>query len=180
MHERAAFHECQQSELMQLMRALVVLHCLLAGFAHGAEARQYQTNSIEGWTVLVDERLLAEDKAPTKKALELLRAQLKEIVRVVPASAVAKLREVTLWFSLEYSGVKPKAEYHPDIGCLRERSQRGHGEGRGVHERARFPGRDESASRISRCINWRTRITITCCRAASTTWKSQPYSSAQR
>jgi hypothetical protein len=104
---------------MQWMCLLVVVHCLFAGFVHGAEPRQYQTNSIEGWTVLVDERLLAEDTAPTKKVLELLRVQLKEIVRMVPASAVAKLRQVTLWFSPEYPGVKPKAEYHPDVGWLR-------------------------------------------------------------
>jgi hypothetical protein len=104
---------------MQLMRAVVILYFLLVGFAHGAEARQYRTNSIEGWTVLVDERLLAEEKAPTEKALDLLRTQLKEIVRVVPAAAVAKLRQVTLWFSPEYPGVKPKAEFHPDAGWLR-------------------------------------------------------------
>jgi hypothetical protein len=107
------------TELMQRMRALVALHCLLGGFAHGAEPRQYQTNSVEGWTVLVDERLLVEDNAHTKKALELLRVQLKEIVRVVPAPAVAKLREVTLWFSPEYPNAKPRAEYHPDARWLR-------------------------------------------------------------
>jgi hypothetical protein len=80
----------------------------------------HQTNGIEGWTVLVNARLLTEDKAATAKALELLRAQLREIVRVVPASAVAKLREVTLWFSPPYPGVKPKAEYHPGAGWLRD------------------------------------------------------------
>ena len=80
----------------------------------------FQTNSIEGWRVLVNERLLAEDKAATEKALELLRGQLQEIVRVVPAPAVAKLREVPLWFSPEYPGVKPRAEYHPGAGWLRD------------------------------------------------------------
>jgi hypothetical protein len=80
----------------------------------------HETNSIEGWTVVVDTRLLSEEKAATMKALELLRAQLQEIVRVVPAAAVAKLREVTLWFSPEYPGVKPKAEYHPGADWLRE------------------------------------------------------------
>ena len=80
----------------------------------------HQTNSVEGWTVLVDARLLSEERTATTKALELLRAQLQEIVRVAPASAVAKLREVTLWFSPEYPGVKPKAEYHPGAGWLRE------------------------------------------------------------
>ena len=83
-------------------------------------AASFQTNSIEGWRVLVNERLLAEEKAATEKALGLLRGQLQEIVRVVPASAVAKLREVTLWFSPEYPGVKPRAEYHPGAGWLRD------------------------------------------------------------
>ncbi len=80
----------------------------------------HQTNSIEGWRVLVNERLLTEDRPATEKALELLRAQLQEIVRVVPAPAVGKLREVTLWFSPEYPGVRPSAEYHPGAGWLRE------------------------------------------------------------
>ena len=83
-------------------------------------AASFQTNSIEGWRVLVNERLLGEDKAATAKALELLRVQLQEIVRVMPAPAVAKLREVTLWFSPEYPGVQPRAEYHPGAGWLRD------------------------------------------------------------
>ena len=76
--------------------------------------------TIEGWTVLVNRRLLADEKAATEKALEILRAQLQEIVRVVPSPAVARLQEVTLWFSPEYRGVKPKAEYHPGAGWLRD------------------------------------------------------------
>jgi hypothetical protein len=84
----------------------------------GSSLAGHQTNSIEGWTVLVDARLL--EQAATTKALELLRAQLQEIVRVMPDSTVAKLREVRLWFSPEYPGVKPKAEYHPGAGWLRE------------------------------------------------------------
>ncbi|MBM3832868.1 MAG: hypothetical protein FJ403_06265 [Verrucomicrobia bacterium] len=77
------------------MRAVVALHCLLAGFVHGADVGQCQTNSVEGWTVLVDERLLAEQSVETKKALELLRTHLKEIVRVVPASPMEYFAENT-------------------------------------------------------------------------------------
>jgi hypothetical protein len=84
-----------------------------------APAAGRQTRLIEGWTVRVSERLLAEEPAATERALELLRGQLQEIVRVVPAPAVAKLREVTLWFSPEYPGVKPRAEYHPGAEWLR-------------------------------------------------------------
>ncbi len=103
--------------------ALVVLiatwFTLITG-AVTATAAGFQTNSIEGWRVLVNERLLKEEKAATEKALELLRVQLLEIIRVVPAPAVAKLREVPLWFSPAYPGVKPSAEYHPGAGWLRD------------------------------------------------------------
>ena len=85
-----------------------------------ATAASFQTNFIEGWRVLVNEQLLGEDKVAEVKALELLRVQLQEIVRVVPAPAVAKLREVTLWFSPEYAGVRPHAEYHPGADWLLE------------------------------------------------------------
>src|ERR1051326_75810 len=93
---------------------------LLALDVIAGQSASFQTNSIEGWTTLVSERLLAEDKAATERALELLRAQLKEVVRVAPPPAVAKLREVTLWFSPEDPGVKPAAEYHPARRWLRE------------------------------------------------------------
>jgi hypothetical protein len=73
----------------------------------------YETRPLEGWQVRVSRELLAKEHDSTEKALGLLRLQLAEIVRVVPAPAVIKLREVTLWFSPEYSGVKPTAEYHP-------------------------------------------------------------------
>jgi hypothetical protein len=82
------------------------------------QSADYQTNSIEGWTVLIDERLLAANNAGTAKALDLLRPQLQEIIRVVPPLAVAKLREVTFWFSPEYPGFKPTAEFHPSAGWL--------------------------------------------------------------
>lgn len=103
-----------------LLRAVFVSSGAEKSSSGGEGPARHQTNCIEGWTVLVNERLLAADKAATVKALELLRAQLQEIVRVVPAAAVGKLREVALWFSPEYPGVKPKAEYHPDTGWLRE------------------------------------------------------------
>lgn len=80
----------------------------------------YQTRSIEGWTVHVNAKLLAEQSAQTNKAIELLTAQLKEIVRVVPAPAVGHLRQVPLWINPEYPGKPPGAEYHPDAGWLRE------------------------------------------------------------
>jgi hypothetical protein len=96
----------------------ILLFLALFVLSLGSSSAEYQTNVIAGWTVLVDDRLLDEDKEATAKALELLSSQLKEIVRVVPAPAVEDLHNVKLWFSPEYPGVKPRAEYHPNRDWL--------------------------------------------------------------
>ena len=38
----------------------------------------------------------------------------------MPTNAVTELRKVPLWFSPEYPGVKPGAEYHPGAAWLRD------------------------------------------------------------
>jgi hypothetical protein len=81
-------------------------------------ATTYRTRFVEGWTVRIHPDLLDQEKPATEKALKLLGEQLQEIVRVVPGPAVANLREVTLWFSPPYPGVRPTAEYHPDRNWL--------------------------------------------------------------
>jgi hypothetical protein len=79
----------------------------------------FTTRTIEGWTVHVNDALLSGEGLATEKALTLLQQQLAEIVQKVPAVAVAKLREVPLWFSPEYDGVSARAEYHPNERWLR-------------------------------------------------------------
>ncbi len=88
--------------------------------AADAPAAGYQTRIVEGSTVHISVALIAKDKDSLEKALGLLQKQLAEIERVVPAAAAAKLREVPLWFSPEYAGIPPKAEYHPSAAWLRE------------------------------------------------------------
>jgi hypothetical protein len=63
--------------------------------------------------------LLAEQPAATARALELLQVQLEEIVRLLSAPALARLRQVPLWLSPEYPGIPPKAEYHVAAAWLR-------------------------------------------------------------
>ena len=93
--------------------------CAALTSLHAAEPER-ETRDIEGWTAHISRRLLADDAAATAKALDLLAAQLREIKRIVPAAAVAHLQKVPLWISPEYAGVQPKAEYHPNVGWLRE------------------------------------------------------------
>ena len=75
---------------------------------------------VDGWQVTIHPALWEKEREATAAALRLLQAQLAEIVRVVPAPAVAKLREVPLWFSPQYPGTNGGAEYHPDAGWLRD------------------------------------------------------------
>ena len=83
---------------------------------------KYEILKVSGWTVHVNHALLATNGPATRRAIELLSAQLEEIVHRVPPSAVAELRKVSLWISPEYPGERPRAEYHPNAGWLR-----GHG-----------------------------------------------------
>src|SRR6476469_3271562 len=86
----------------------------LASATEPAAVRGHQTKIVEGWTLHISDALLEKAKAETDRAVELLTVQLQEIKRVVPASAVAELCKVPLWFSPEYPEVQPRAEYHPD------------------------------------------------------------------
>lgn len=79
-----------------------------------------QPIDVAGWTLHISRDLLATNAEATGAAVKLLTAQLEAIVRDVPPVAVAELQKVTLCFSPEYPGARPRAEYHPNAGWLRE------------------------------------------------------------
>ncbi|MFO0977130.1 MAG: zinc-dependent peptidase [Planctomycetaceae bacterium] len=80
----------------------------------------YQTQTIHGWTVHIREDLLKQDPDAITVTVKSLTQQLEEIVKVVPTAAVKELQKIPLWFSPEYPGVPPRAEYHPGAGWLRD------------------------------------------------------------
>lgn len=80
----------------------------------------YTQRLIAGWKVHVNVKLVEADSTALEMAMELLRSQLDEMVRVVPAKAVAELRKVPLYFNPEYPKTRPRAEYHPGEDWLRE------------------------------------------------------------
>jgi hypothetical protein len=97
-----------------------VLCCLLIGATNDDAAdSHWETRDVAGWTVRVSTDLLKNEPQATARALELLQAQLEEIIRVVPAQAVMDLKKVSLYLSPEYPDFGAKAEYHPDAGWLR-------------------------------------------------------------
>lgn len=93
-----------------LLLAALAFACIASAASPGPT---YQTQTLEGWTVLIDDRLLtAANKPLTDRALVLLAAQLKEVIRVVPAGPVAQLRKVKLWLSPPYPDAEDAARYH--------------------------------------------------------------------
>lgn len=58
---------------------------------------QYETREIEGWTVLVNKRLIRDQPELAEQALTLLRHQLYQVLRKVPTAPVEKLRTVRFW-----------------------------------------------------------------------------------
>jgi hypothetical protein len=74
---------------------------------------------VEGWTVHIDERLLAgPDKALGDRALRLLANRLFDIQLVVPADKVARLQKVPIWLDASHGNLRP-AQYHPSARWLK-------------------------------------------------------------
>jgi hypothetical protein len=100
----------------------IVLVLILATVAPAAEPPKptsHTKKDIEGWTVQVDDRLLAgPDKELGDRALRILANRLYDIKLVVPADKVARLQKVTIWLDRTHGGLKP-AQYHPSAGWLK-------------------------------------------------------------
>lgn len=79
---------------------------------------RYKPRTIEGWTVLVHPKLL-DDAELAGATLDLLKFQLFQITRVVPAPALAKIRRVRIWVEVEEPHT-PCMAYHPSADWLRE------------------------------------------------------------
>jgi hypothetical protein len=81
---------------------------------------RYETREMEGWKVLIDKRLLADEQRELReRTLRILGDQLFQLTRVVPEPALGKLRKITIWVELNEPH-HPCMAYHPDAGWLRE------------------------------------------------------------
>jgi len=116
--------------------AIVIVHAYISPAAHcdthanpmnvsilasaGELPTKHTMHNIEGWSVRVDDRLLAGDHvAVGERALKLLMARLVAITIVVPEPALSKLRTVTIELDQDY-GDLTMMQYHPDAVWLKE------------------------------------------------------------
>jgi len=79
-----------------------------------------ETRDISGWRVHIAKKLLENEAEDTARALAGLKKMLDEIVRDLPAPAVAELKKVPLYFSTAYRPGRSGAEFHPGADWLRE------------------------------------------------------------
>ncbi len=79
---------------------------------------QYAVREVDGWKVYLNTKFENEKPELCGEALALLRVQLYQIRRMVPAPAVEKLRKIAIWVELEEPH-HPCMCYHPDPGWLR-------------------------------------------------------------
>ena len=101
-------------------RIALTLACLLAcGVAFADDKPTARTDrQVEGWTVRVDRRLLTGPGVPLgAKSLRFLEAKLADIVAVVPADRLAKLRGVVIVLDLTHGDLK-SMQYHPSAEWL--------------------------------------------------------------
>ncbi len=83
-----------------------------------ADARRWHTRRVRGWDVHL-ERALEADEELRDAVLALLDTKLWEVETALPATAVARLREVPLWFLRDHADA-PGGVYHPSLDWLRE------------------------------------------------------------
>ncbi|MBM3826129.1 MAG: zinc-dependent peptidase [Verrucomicrobia bacterium] len=98
------------------MRSSALVGALLTAALSAADPSPpvYVTSDLRGWTLHVRKELTAGGKAAvTERAVQLVGAQLDDVVRLVPAPAVAELRRIPIYFSPQYAGTHMRAEYHP-------------------------------------------------------------------
>lgn len=82
-------------------------------------AEQYERRRIEGWTILINKQLLAQEELSVP-ALAVLRMQLFQITRKLPPQAVRKLRTIPIWLE-ENEPYHNGITYHPSLEWLREK-----------------------------------------------------------
>jgi hypothetical protein len=87
---------------------------------HAQEIPKLHTQrDIEGWTVHIDNRLLAaDDKTAGDHALRILANRLYDIKHVVPADKVKQLQKIPIWLDKTHGKLRP-AQYHPSKGWLK-------------------------------------------------------------
>jgi hypothetical protein len=117
---------CNSRILVIIMYRGLWFWCVLALAQRGVQAIEpaplptaHQSKSLQGWTIRVDERLLSgEQEKLGQNAIDLIDRRLADIVLVMPADKVEKLRKIVIQLDHTH-GKLTSAQYHPSAGWLK-------------------------------------------------------------
>ena len=89
-----------------------------------ARIQGYRNHSLVGWPIRISQELRDSKPEKTKTAIKLIKQQLKHLTYILPAESLAIIRNVPIWLSPPYDGVRPTAEYHPGGAWLQQQGRR--------------------------------------------------------
>ncbi len=108
----------QTLAVLSIIAMVATTHGLLAGESAQPKPVSHTVRLLNGWTVRVDDRLLAApDDEFGGRATRMLAARLADIAMVVSADRLAKLRSYTIVLDLT-NGDLHSMQYHPSAGWL--------------------------------------------------------------
>ena len=70
----------------------------------------YRVRNVNGWTVYIQKRLLREKRAAGTRAYTIVRDQLSQLTRTIPAQPLKQLQQVPIWICDRSDG---PIHYHP-------------------------------------------------------------------
>src|SRR5262249_18410581 len=114
-------NRCWKFPEVSMKRALAILLLTVPSIcaAEPPLPTSHTVRNIEGWTVHIDDRLLAgPDAALGERAIRILTNRLYEITMAVPGDKVERMRKVTVWLDLTHGKMRPM-QYHPSAGWLK-------------------------------------------------------------
>ncbi len=88
-----------------------------------ARIKGYRNRSIAGWPVRISRELRDAQPEKTATALTLIKRQLQHLTYILPKESLAIIRDVPIWLSPPYEGVRPTAEYHPGADWLQKQGR---------------------------------------------------------
>jgi len=127
--------------LLSLFLGLALLSADAATAGDPPIPTAHMRQTIQGWTIQVDDRLLeGEHREVGARALRLLEDRLFEIALILPSDKVERLRKVPIWLDATHGSLK-SMQYHPSAGWLK-----GHGFSEALEKCVHIPDAAQFAS----------------------------------
>lgn len=105
-------HSSYLSKTMKNLIALFLISVVPLCAEEPEKPASRTDRNIEGWTIRIDDRLLAKDFAPGEKIIQSLERRLSDIIAVVPAARVKELQTIRIVLDKSHGKLIPM-QYHP-------------------------------------------------------------------